>query len=80
MYENGDGDLRSVEIQPAGSKNWFPMQEVFGATYKYNVPQWAKPPFSIKLTQIESGRSVVAWNVIPFDWKPGQFYQSNVNF
>lgn len=79
-FENGDGNLASVEIQPASSNQWLPMQQVFGATYKYNVPSGTHAPFSIRLTQIESRQSIVARNVIPADWKPGSYYTSSVNF
>ncbi|XP_027157700.1 expansin-B6-like [Coffea eugenioides] len=79
-YVNGDGDVASAEIQPAGSRQWFPMQQVFGATYKYNIPTGTNGPFSIRLTQVESRRSLVAPNAIPANWKPGSRYISSVNF
>ncbi|XP_027109739.1 expansin-B6-like [Coffea eugenioides] len=79
-YENGDGDVASVEIQAAGSRRWFPMQQVFGATYKYNIPKRTNGPFSIRLTQAESRRRLVAQQAIPADWKPGSRYISSVNF
>lgn len=79
-YVNGDGDIGSAEIQPAGSNSWFPMQQVFGATYKFNIPSGVKGPYSIKITTIEARRSVIAANVIPANWTPGQYYHSNVNF
>ncbi|KAL3537034.1 hypothetical protein ACH5RR_000400 [Cinchona calisaya] len=79
-YENGDGDLAAVEIQPSGSNQWFSMQQVFGVTYKYDVPTGTNAPFSIRLTQIESKKTIVAQNVIPGDWKAGSSYTSSVNF
>lgn len=80
LYENGDGDVSFVEIQPAGSNRFLPMQQNFGAAYKINAPQGLKGPFSLRLTQVESRRSIVAQNVIPANWVPGGFYLSSVNF
>ncbi|KAL3516914.1 hypothetical protein ACH5RR_023816 [Cinchona calisaya] len=79
-FENGDGDLASVEIQQAGSNQFLRTQQNFGASYKINSGQPLKGPFSIRLTQIESRRSIVAQNVIPANWKPGDFFLSRVNF
>lgn len=79
-YENGDGDIGFMEIQPAGSSRWFPMQQMFGATYKYNIPSGTKGPYSIRITTGSSRRTLVAQNVIPFNWRPGQYYKSSVNF
>lgn len=55
------------------------MQEMFGATYKYDVPIGTKGPYSIRLTTM-SKKNIVAQNVIPADWKPREYYKSGVNF
>lgn len=77
---NGEGNFASVEIQPWGTDEWFAMQQLWGATYKYDVPEGLNPPFSVRITQIESKQQVVAQNVIPEDWSPGEHYPSLVNF
>lgn len=79
-YSNGYGNIGTVEIRPSNSKSWFPMEQLWGATYKFSLPTSAKPPFSIRMTQHESKRRVVAKNVIPVNWKPGGAYQSNIYF
>ncbi|XP_047965649.1 expansin-B6-like [Salvia hispanica] len=76
---NGYGDIASVELQPSNS-NWVSMQRSFGATWKADLKYAQKGPFSVRITGPESRASITAYNVIPYDWKIGQFYYSNVNF
>ncbi|KAF8099689.1 hypothetical protein N665_0238s0018 [Sinapis alba] len=79
-YENGDGDLASVEIQPAGG-GFMPMQEMRSAEWKLlNSGGALTGPFNIRLTSGESRKVVVAQAVIPANWKPDQTYRSIVNF
>ncbi|KAM7514307.1 hypothetical protein LguiA_003891 [Lonicera macranthoides] len=76
-YENGDGDLGWVEL--GVGKNWLPMQQAWGAMWKVDITPQMKGPFSIKLTTIESKKTVVAYQVIPANWVAGKKYWSNVN-
>ncbi|KAF3556992.1 hypothetical protein F2Q69_00010719 [Brassica cretica] len=78
-YENGEGDLASVEIQPA-SGGFMPMQEMRSAEWKLNSGSPLSGPFNVRLTSGESRKVVVAQAVIPADWKPDQIYRSIVNF
>ncbi|KAL0862243.1 hypothetical protein Bca101_041361 [Brassica carinata] len=78
-YENGEGDLASVEIQPAGG-GFMPMQEMRSAVWKLNSNGALKGPFNVRLTSGESRKVVVAQAVIPANWKPDQMYRSIVNF
>ncbi|CAH2057911.1 unnamed protein product [Thlaspi arvense] len=78
-YENGDGDLASVEIQPAGG-NYIFMQEMRSAEWKLNSGSPLRGPFNIRLTSNESRKVTIAQAVIPANWKAGQTYQSVVNF
>ncbi|KAF8768718.1 hypothetical protein HU200_007276 [Digitaria exilis] len=74
-YESGDGDLRSVELMQSGA-GWAPMQQSWGAVWKYNSGGPAlNAPFSIRITS-GSGRTLVAGNVIPAGWTPGGTYRS----
>ncbi|PIN04741.1 hypothetical protein CDL12_22719 [Handroanthus impetiginosus] len=77
---NGDGELGYVELFPSNSKSWVPMQRSFGATWKANLPFGGKGPFSVRLTSLESKKTIVAFNAIPANWAPGKYYISNVNF
>ncbi|KAG6391498.1 hypothetical protein SASPL_149254 [Salvia splendens] len=76
---NGYGDIASVELQPSNS-DWVPMQRSWGVTWKADLKDWQKGPFSVRITEPESSASITAYNVIPYDWKIGQFYYSNTNF
>lgn len=80
-FENGEGDLGSVELQSTGSdNNWLAMKQSWGANWKIDLPPQIKPPFSIRLTTLDSNKTLVANNVIPLDWAPGKSYRSLVNF
>ncbi|CAL1403573.1 unnamed protein product [Linum trigynum] len=80
-FENGDGELGYVEMkQAANSDPWVPMQRSWGAQWKLNSGSALRAPLSFRLTSATSKRSVVAENVIPYGWTPGQTYWSNVNF
>ncbi|KAH7519633.1 putative expansin-B2 [Ziziphus jujuba] len=80
-YEDGDGDLASVDLKQAvDSDSWLPMQQSWGAVWKLDAGSTLHAPFSIRLTALESSNTIVANNVIPAGWKPGQTYRSVVNF
>lgn len=80
-YEDGDGDLGAVDLKQApDSDTWLPMQQSWGAVWKLDAGSTLQAPFSIRLTSLKSGNAVVANNVIPAGWGPGQTYRSVVNF
>lgn len=79
-FEEGDGDLASVELKEASSKDWRAMQQSWGAVWKLDAGSQLKPPLSIKLISQYSGQTLVAKNVIPNGWKPDATYRSLVNY
>ena len=80
-YEDGDGDVSAVDLKQAtDSSTWLSMQESWGAVWKLNSGSTLQAPFSIRLTSAVSGNTVVANNVIPAGWQPGQTYRSVINF
>ncbi|OIV89468.1 hypothetical protein TanjilG_20952 [Lupinus angustifolius] len=80
-YEDGDGDLGIVELKEShDSGSWYSMQQSWGAVWKLDHGSPLQAPFSIRLTTLESKKTVVANNVIPKGWNPGQTYRSIVNF
>ncbi|KAG2550718.1 hypothetical protein PVAP13_9KG323400 [Panicum virgatum] len=56
-----------------------PMKLSWGAIWRYDTPKALKGPFSIRLTS-ESGKKLVAPDVIPAYWAPNTFYKSNIQF
>ncbi|KAL6965060.1 putative expansin-B14, partial [Sarracenia purpurea var. burkii] len=79
-YVEGDGDLSAVDLKQAlESDTWLPMQQLWGAVWKLNSGSPLQAPFSIKLTG-ESRNTIIADNVIPAGWFPGNTYRSAVNF
>ncbi|XP_011076957.1 expansin-B4-like [Sesamum indicum] len=80
QYINGDGEIGSMQLLPSNSKNPLVMQQVFGATWKANIPNGIKGPYSVAITSLESRKTVTAYNSIPVDWSPGKYYISKVNF
>ncbi|GFQ05170.1 expansin-b15 [Phtheirospermum japonicum] len=81
-FEEGDGDLRRVDLQQASSEpgEWWEMNQSWGAVWQLNPGSKLNPPFSIRLTSQYSGQTLVAKNVIPTGWKPGATYRSVVNY
>ncbi|TVU28956.1 hypothetical protein EJB05_20495 [Eragrostis curvula] len=80
-FEDGDGNLNAVDLMEAGCGTWTPMAQNWGALYRYNsnTGKALKAPFSLRLTS-ESGKVLVANNVIPAGWKAGGTYRSLVNY
>ncbi|OVA08611.1 Major pollen allergen Lol pI [Macleaya cordata] len=82
-FEEGDGDLASVDLQEASTDSddeWREMQQSWGADWKLDAGSQLHPPFSIRLTSWYSKKTLVAKNVIPVGWKPGATYRSLVNY
>ncbi|XP_023734986.1 expansin-B15-like [Lactuca sativa] len=78
-FEDGDGGLSSVEISPAGSQQFVPMKNIWGAVWEADVSPSFHGPYSFKLKS-PTGKVVVASNVVPNGFVPGQTYFSDVNF
>lgn len=80
-FEDGDGDLSAVHLMEAGCGTWTPMVQNWGALWRYNSNSGKalSAPFSLRLTS-DSGKVLVASNVIPASWKAGGTYRSLVNY
>ncbi|KAF5204450.1 Expansin-b15, partial [Thalictrum thalictroides] len=80
-YLNGDGNLASMELEEASNKDtWHQMDRLRGAVWKLNSGSELKGPFSIRMKAADCGKVLVASNVIPVGWKPGDIYWSHVNY
>ncbi|XP_078148172.1 expansin-B7-like isoform X2 [Carex rostrata] len=78
-YQNGEGDLSNLEIKEAGSSTWTPLKQSWGKIWRLDSAHPLKGPFSVKVTTL-SGKSIVANDAIPADWKANTKYDAKVNF
>jgi len=78
-YENGDGDVVQVDLMEKGSRLWTPMRESWGSIWRLDSNHRLQPPFSIR-TRSDSGKTLVARDVIPANWRPNTFYRSIVQY
>jgi hypothetical protein len=93
-YEDGDGDVVQVDImesRPAAAAagedgmrmaptgQWEPMKESWGSIWRMDTGYPMQGPFSLRITN-ESGKTLVADQVIPADWVPKAVYRSIVQF
>ncbi|KAF0932797.1 hypothetical protein E2562_012132 [Oryza meyeriana var. granulata] len=83
-YENGDGDVVQVDVMESraaadGSLSptgvWTPMRESWGSIWRLDTNHPLQGPFSLRITN-ESGKTLVADQVIPADWQPNTVYSS----
>ncbi|KAG0550312.1 hypothetical protein BDA96_01G327900 [Sorghum bicolor] len=74
-----DGNIVLMELEDKASPGFKPMKQSWGAVWRFDTPKPIKGPFSIRLTS-ESGKKLVAPNVIPATWKPDTLYNSNIQF
>ncbi|KAL4191732.1 hypothetical protein AMTRI_Chr07g31310 [Amborella trichopoda] len=78
-FEDGDGDVGSMQIKEAGSGTWLQMSHLWGATWCF-VGGPLSGPLSVKITTLSSKRSLSARDVIPRNWSPKATYTSRLNF
>ncbi|XP_047083317.1 expansin-B7-like [Lolium rigidum] len=91
-YENGDGDVDQVDIMEsrpdpsAGTEDgmaptgeWVPMKQSWGSIWRMDTRRPLQGPFSLRITN-ESGKTLVADQVIPADWAPNEIYSSIIQF
>ncbi|KAF0932796.1 hypothetical protein E2562_012131 [Oryza meyeriana var. granulata] len=79
-YENGDGDVAQVDLREAGAAaGWTAMRESWGSVWRLDSNHRLRAPFSIRIRS-DSGKTLVAPNVIPLNWRPNTFYRSFVQY
>jgi hypothetical protein len=70
-------DEHGMRMAPTGQ--WEPMKESWGSIWRMDTPYPMQGPFSLRITN-ESGKTLVADQVIPADWVPKAVYRSIVQF
>ncbi|CAD6250124.1 unnamed protein product [Miscanthus lutarioriparius] len=78
-FEDGDGDIGSMQLKQANSAQWRDMQHVWGATWSL-TPGPLVGPFSVRLTTLSGKQTLTAQDVIPKNWAPKATYTSRLNF
>lgn len=78
-YEDMDGDLTQVDMKEANSGQWVPMRESWGSIWRMDSNHRLQAPFSMRITS-DSGKQLVANNVIPANWRANTDYRSFVQF
>ncbi|KAM0852686.1 hypothetical protein ACQ4PT_049396 [Festuca glaucescens] len=78
-YEDMDGDLTQVDMKEANSRSWAPMHESWGSIWRMDSNHRLQAPFSMRITS-DSGKQLVANNIIPANWRPNTDYRSFVQF
>ncbi|VAI11392.1 unnamed protein product [Triticum turgidum subsp. durum] len=82
-YENGDGDVVQVDLMESGRRGrggrWTRMRESWGSIWRLDSNHRLQAPFSLRIRN-ESGKTLVARNVIPKNWRPNTFYRSIVQY
>ncbi|KVI01785.1 expansin-B15-like [Cynara cardunculus var. scolymus] len=78
-FVDGVGEVQVVKIAQAGSKTFVPMYNSWGAVWAANINPPFRGPYSFLLTSPKN-KTIVAYEVVPSNFVPGQTYYSHVNF
>uniref|UniRef100_A0A0E0K2U9 Expansin-like EG45 domain-containing protein n=1 Tax=Oryza punctata TaxID=4537 RepID=A0A0E0K2U9_ORYPU len=78
-FEDGDGDIGSMQLKQANSAQWQDMNHIWGATWSL-TPGPLVGPFSVRLTTLTTKQTLSAQDVIPKNWTPKATYTSRLNF
>ncbi|KAL5208295.1 hypothetical protein ABZP36_032730 [Zizania latifolia] len=78
-FEDGDGDIGSMQLKQANSVQWQEMKHIWGATWSL-TPGPLVGPFSVRLTTLTTKQALSAQDVIPKNWTPKATYTSRLNF
>ncbi|XP_062226245.1 expansin-B17 [Phragmites australis] len=78
-FEDGEGDIGSMQIKQANSVQWLDMKHVWGATWCL-VRGPLVGPFSVRLATLSARKTLTARDVIPKNWTPKATYTSRLNF
>ncbi|KMZ56965.1 Expansin B1 [Zostera marina] len=78
-FQDGDGDIGSMQIRQSTSNVWLNMKHIWGATWCV-VGGPLEGPFSVRLTSLTRKKTVSARYVIPKNWSSKATYTSKLNF
>ena len=78
-YANKAGTVVQMDAMEANSGYWMPMRRSWGSIWRLDSYRPLRGPFSMRIRS-ENGRTLVANNVIPANWRPNTDYRSYVQF
>ncbi|KAL6906408.1 hypothetical protein ACP4OV_004009 [Aristida adscensionis] len=78
-YANKEGTVVQVDLMESRSRYWTPMRRSWGSIWRLDSNHRLQAPFSLRIRG-ESGRTLVAKDVIPANWRPDADYRSFVQF
>ncbi|KAL6642707.1 hypothetical protein ACP70R_020888 [Stipagrostis hirtigluma subsp. patula] len=84
-YANKDGTVVQVDLMESKSPRggatgrWTPMRRSWGSVWRLDSNHRLQAPFSLRIRN-ESGKTLVAKDVIPANWRPNADYRSFVQF
>jgi hypothetical protein len=78
-FEDKDGDVVQVDIMQHNSGYWEPMHESWGSIWRIDPNRPLQGPYSLRITN-ESGRKLVAKNIIPANYIPDTNYRSYIQY
>ena len=78
-YANKAGTVLQMDLLESGSSYWTPMRRSWGSVWRLDSNHQLRAPFSLRIRG-ESGQTLMAYNVIPANWRPNTDYRSYVQF
>ncbi|KAG2539429.1 expansin-B2-like [Panicum virgatum] len=78
-YANKAGTVLQMDLRESGSRLWTPMRRSWGSVWRLDSNHPLRAPFSLRIRG-ESRKPLVAYNVIPANWRPNTDYRSYVQF
>ncbi|GJM91427.1 hypothetical protein PR202_ga07793 [Eleusine coracana subsp. coracana] len=78
-HAGGDGSIVQVDLKECNAGSWTPLRQSWGAIWRLDSGHPLKGPFSLRIRS-DSGKILVAKNVIPANWKANKDYRSVVQF
>ncbi|GMJ12673.1 EXPANSIN L1, expansin-like A1 [Hibiscus trionum] len=80
LYQGGQTDIFSINVAQVGSPKWIFMQRNHGAVWDTSTVPKGALDFRFAVTHGQDRKWIWAKNVLPADWKPGQIYNTKVQF
>lgn len=78
-YAGSDGAVVQVDLKEANSPAWMPLYESWGAVWRIDPGHPLKAPLSLRVRS-DSGKTLVAYDVIPVNWRGNADYRTIAQF